>query len=314
MVELGGHGDPHAVRYLALTGAFLEHHCSGFGTNSTPNHLLLVGGQSPTLKNPSRRQTAPEWDLPSVPGLADDHGVDWRCYAASNGYPVAFYTQLKDSPRAVASARFLQDAAAAPLPSLVYLWHDSPYDEHPPENVTEGMNLIWRSVDAVVQAGRWEETVFLLTWDDWGGFDDHVRPPPIEYTPDNVQLAFGPRVPLLMFGGAVKPGIDSRWSSHPSVAKTVIDRLGLPGLGVPRVDDDPGLADLVNTDRKPNPPPPPFGSDLPFPPAPRLRRRRRCHRRPGDRRRFRRSSSATAPGSQPRTTRHCRDSRTHRPP
>ncbi len=33
--------------YLAATGAFLENHCSGFGTNSTPNHLLIVGGQSP---------------------------------------------------------------------------------------------------------------------------------------------------------------------------------------------------------------------------------------------------------------------------
>jgi len=38
--------------YLAATGAFPENHCSGFGTNSTPNHLLIVGGQSPTLRNP----------------------------------------------------------------------------------------------------------------------------------------------------------------------------------------------------------------------------------------------------------------------
>jgi hypothetical protein len=38
-----------------------------------------------------------------------------------------------------------------------------------------------------------------------------VKTPVLEYTPDNVQLALGPRVPLLMFGGQVKPGIDSRW-------------------------------------------------------------------------------------------------------
>ena len=44
--------------YLAVTGAFLENHCAGFGTNSTPNHLLIVGGQSPTLKNPSRELVA----------------------------------------------------------------------------------------------------------------------------------------------------------------------------------------------------------------------------------------------------------------
>src|SRR5262249_23661106 len=54
--------------YLAVTGAFLENHCAGFGTNSTPNHLLLVGGQSPTLTNPPRT-SMPVWDMPSVLGL-----------------------------------------------------------------------------------------------------------------------------------------------------------------------------------------------------------------------------------------------------
>jgi len=54
--------------YLAATGAFLENHCSGFGTNSTPNHLLIVGGQSPTLRNPPRAQAPPVWDMPSVLG------------------------------------------------------------------------------------------------------------------------------------------------------------------------------------------------------------------------------------------------------
>ena len=73
----------------------------------------------------------------------------------------------------------------------------------------------------------------MLTWDDWGGYDDHVKTPALEYTPDNVQLALGPRVPLLMFGGPVKPGIDSRWCSHVSIPKTAIDLLGLPALGVP---------------------------------------------------------------------------------
>jgi hypothetical protein len=41
--------------------------------------------------------------------------------------------------------------------------------------------------------------------------------PEVEHTPDGVQLAYGPRVPLLIFGDAVKPGIDSRWSSHVSI-------------------------------------------------------------------------------------------------
>lgn len=108
----------------------------------------------------------------------------------------------------------------------------------------------------------------MLTWDDWGGFDDHVATPAVEYTPDNVQLAFGPRVPLLMFGGHVKPGIDSRWCSHVSVPRTTIQLLGLRDLGVPRLDGDAGLSDLVDPAMKPNPQPPAFGTLITFPPAP----------------------------------------------
>ncbi|MBV9603981.1 MAG: hypothetical protein JO027_02675 [Solirubrobacterales bacterium] len=254
--------------HLALTGAFLENHCAGFGTNSTPNHMLIVGGQAATLKNPSARQPAPVWDLPSLPGLAEAGNVTWRAYAASAEYPVGFYTELKSSPNVVSSSSFITDAKAGSLPALVLLWHNSPYDEHPPANVTEGMDLIWQSVDAVVQGGGWEETVFMLTWDDWGGYDDHVKTPALEYTPDNVQLALGPRVPLLMFGGAVKPGIDSRWCSHVSIPKTAIDLLGLPALGVPRLDDDPGLADLVDPAQTPNPAPPAYGTTIQLPPDP----------------------------------------------
>jgi hypothetical protein len=253
--------------YLATTGAFLENHATGFGTNSTPNHLLLVGGQSPTLRNPPRSAPPPLWDMPSVPGQAQDHGVGWRCYTGSNDYPVGFYTQLKGSPNLVPSSHFLADAAAGSLPALCYVWHDSPNDEHPPADVTIGMHTIWQSVDAVVKAGGWDETVFLLTWDDWGGWDDHVRPPNVEFTADGVQLAYGPRVPLLMFGGAVRAGIDSRWCSHVSVPKTALQLLGLPALGVPRVDNDPGLADLIDPTLH-QPAPPAFGTTVTLPPAP----------------------------------------------
>jgi len=210
------------------------------------------------------------WDMPSVPGLAGDNGLSWCVYAAAGQYPAGFYQQLQASPNVVSSTRFIQDAQAGSLPSLVYLYHNSPYDEHPPADVSVGMNTVWQSVDAVAASGGWAETVFMLTWDDWGGFDDHVTTPVVEYTPDNIQLAFGPRVPLLMFGGRVKPGIDSRWCGHASIAKTAIQLLGLPALGVPRVDGDPGLADLVDPAMNPSLPPPAFGNaiQIPAPPDP----------------------------------------------
>jgi len=176
--------------YLAATGAFLDNHCSGYGTNSTPNHLLIVGGQTPTLRNPPRSQPAPVWDMPSLLGHAGDHGLTWKAYTGSSSYPVAFYQQLAGSPNIVRSDRILADAAG--LPQLSMVWHDSPYDEHPVADVTRGQDKIWQAVDAIVTAGHWDDTVFLLTWDDWGGFGDHVATPNVEHTPDGVQLAYGP--------------------------------------------------------------------------------------------------------------------------
>jgi hypothetical protein len=253
--------------HLALTGAFFENHCAGFGTNSTPNHLLIVGGQTPTLRNPPRNQPQPVWDLSSLPGHAAGHGLSWKAYTGTSGYPVSFYQQLAGSPDIVRSGQII--TAAAELPALSMVWHDAPDDEHPPADVTLGQNRVWQAVDGIVRAGHWDDTVFLLTWDDWGGWDDHVATPNVEHTPDGVQLAYGPRVPLLMFGGRVPQTVDNRWNPHSSIGRTVLDLLGLPPLGVPRLDDAPSLADLV-TDAPTTPPPPAYGTTItqPIPPQP----------------------------------------------
>ncbi len=253
--------------YLAATGAFLENHCAGYGTNSTPNHLLIVGGQTPTLRNPSRSAPQPVWDMPSILGHAADNNMTWKAYTGSGHYPVAFYQQLSGSADIVRSDQIVADAAN--LPALAMVWHDSPNDEHPPADVTLGQGKVWQAIDAIVQAGHWDDTVFMLTWDDWGGWDDHVVTPDLEHTPDGVQLAYGPRVPLLMFGGRVAQTVDSRWNSHVSIGKTTLDLLGLPALGVPRLDNAPSLADLVAASAS-TPPPPSFGSTItqPTPPSP----------------------------------------------
>jgi phospholipase C len=254
--------------YLAKTGTFFENHGSGLGTNSTPNHQMIVGGQATTLKNPPKG-ASPVWDIPSVPALAERNGKTWKGYTGTDGYPLHFYQDLRGSSNIVSSNSFMTDAQAGGLPDLSMVWHDAPYDEHPTADITLGHNLIWQCVDAAARGGEWESTVFLLTWDDWGGFDDHVVLPCSEYTPDNVQVAPGPRIGLLMFGGHVKTGIDSRICTHASITKTVMQLLGLPKLGVPRADDDAGLADRYDPTVS-IPPPPAYGRAItqPAPPNP----------------------------------------------
>lgn len=254
--------------YLAKTGTFFENNGSGLGTNSTPNHQMIVGGQAMTLRNPLRG-TNPVWDVPSVPALAEHNGKSWKGYTGSDGYPLQFYQNLQGSPNIARSDTFISDAQAGALPDLSMVWHDAPYDEHPTADITLGHNLIWQCVDAAVKGGEWDNTVFVLTWDDWGGFDDHVVLPCSEYTPDNVQVAPGPRIGLIMFGGHVKTRIDSRICTHAAIPKTVIQLLGLPALGVPRVDNDAGLADCYDPTVTVSPPPG-YGTTIkqPAPPHP----------------------------------------------
>ena len=81
-----------------------------------------------------------------------------------------------------------------------------------------------------------------------------------------------------MFGGQVGQGIDPQWHSHASIPKTIIDLLGLPAIGVPRVDNAPSMATLVNaaTTRPLRPPRAPSSPNPPrlTPPPHRPRRGR----------------------------------------
>ncbi len=247
----------------------MENHCSGFGTNSTPNHLLIIGGQSPTLRNPPRNQADPVWDMPSLPGHAADHGLSWKAYTGSSSYPVNFYQQLRGSPNIVGSDDIVTDAKNGTPPERSMVWHDSPYDEHPVADVTKGQDKIWQAVDAFVTAGLWDSTVFLLSWDDWGGYDDHVITPNLEHPRR--------RPTRLRAAGAAAHVRRPRHDRHRlplerphHIGKTVLDLLGLPPLGVPRLDTAPTLVDLVDTAAKPSVTPPAYGATItqPTPPSP----------------------------------------------
>jgi hypothetical protein len=120
------------------------------------------------------------------------------------------------------------------------------------------------------------DTVFILTWDGWGGYADHMTTPSIETSPDALhpegyQATDGSRMPVIAFGGTIVQGIEAEWHSHARIAKTVIDVLDLPPLGVPRVDRAPSLVGPVDLTLS-RPASPAFGSIIsqpPPPPAPR---------------------------------------------
>lgn len=265
--------------WLAKQFVFCDHHFA-VGSNSTSGHMLAVGGQTPTMKNPPFTGTHPVWNLPSIFSLADQAGVSWGAFPDASGYPTKYYTSLNTAPgtdRVYPPSQFIPMAKAGTLPRVCYAWSPAGYDEHPPFSsdpgyITNGQNLVWQRVQAVTDGGGWDSTTFILTWDDWGGYTDSVTTPDIETVPDALhpegfQAIGGSRIPLIMFGGAVAQGIDSQWHSHASIPKTVMDLLGLTPMGVPRVDTAPSLAGHVEPGLS-RPVPPVPGTDIVQPPPP----------------------------------------------
>src|SRR5664279_5484399 len=210
-------------------------------------------------EEPTLRRAAPGMG-PAIDLTAAEAGhLSWAAFPDQSGYPTKFYTSLTTPPGSANvhhPNEFIPMAKAGLLPEIVYVWSPAGYDEHPPfvsdpSYITKGQNLVWDRVQAVIDGGGWENTTFILTWDDWGGYADSVPTPVIETLPDAVHPAGfaaigGSRIPLVMFGGKVSQQIDPEWHSHASIPKTIIDLLGLPPLGVPRVDAAPSLAHYVH--------------------------------------------------------------------
>jgi phospholipase C len=72
--------------------------------------------------------------------------------------------------------------------------------EHPPYSTCQGENWTVEQLNAVMRGPDWYSTVIFLTWDDFGGFYDHVPPPQID------QFGLGPRVPLLIISPYARRG------------------------------------------------------------------------------------------------------------
>ncbi len=216
---------------------------------STPNHLMLIAAASPIIDNPNRYRLpagAPLFNLPSLPASLDKANLTWRNYG---GYAFDFIQGLQGRAK-LSSDQFVKDAAAGNLPSVsgVYAPHDA--SEHPADpndrggnpligNVTHGMQWTVDQVNAVVQGGLWPMSVLFITWDDWGGWFDHVDPPEVEVWKDpgthpafdGTQFRYGSRVGCLVLSPYAKSGhISKVLHSHVSLLKFCEATFGLPSL------------------------------------------------------------------------------------
>ena len=231
---------------------------------STPNHLMLIMADSKLVDNPSRsyRNTPgpPLFDSPSLPAQLDAAGLTWGNYG---GYAFDFIKHTAGKKRPW--QQFAKDAAAGKLPSVSWLYADGLLSEHPADtpaekaagngNVTKGMQWTVDQVNAIVAAKLWPQVAIFITWDDWGGWWDHVTPPQVEKWTDGTQFRFGGRVGCLVLSPFARKGhISKALHSHVGLVKFCETNFGLPSLNARTTASD-GMADCFDLSQTPLPPP-----------------------------------------------------------
>ena len=180
------------------------------------------------------------WDLMS------QRCLDARCYFAGeiSLYTLAFPSRVLSGRGAMVPQRidsFFRDAREGALPAFSLIEPDYALsDMHPPRKLALGEAFVASVVRAVEQSPQWSRTLLVITYDEHGGFYDHVAPGSVaDMRPAFRQLGF--RVPTILVGPSVAPGsVVSTPFEHVSVLATLRSRFGIESLGS-RMD---GAADL----------------------------------------------------------------------
>jgi phospholipase C len=140
-------------------------------------------------------------------------------------------------------SEFFSAAKAGTLPAVSWIDPNGTVSEHPPALVSAGETYVTGLINAIMRSPNWSSTAIFLTWDDWGGFYDHVAPPTVD------QNGYGLRVPGLVISPYARPGyIDHRTLSFDAYLKFIEDDfLGGQRLD-PKTDGRPDLRPDVRED------------------------------------------------------------------
>ncbi len=135
----------------------------------------------------------------------------------------------------VKGSDFLTDAAAGTLPAVSWVIPKFMQSDHPAAPISGGQEFVKQQIDAVVNGPDADSTLILMTWDEWGGFYDHVVPPVVDGG------GYGFRTPLILVGAMVKRGyVDHQLLTSDAYLKLIEDLF----LGSARLDP--------NTDGRPD--------------------------------------------------------------
>jgi phospholipase C len=241
---------PIAMRYwdkhdLPFTYSLVEHFplgqrffCSTLCQTYPNRRFFFTGTASGTISTNSTTFGVPAANGTILDRL-DAHKIDFGIYYQNlpSWLIVPHILQPKGrSARAHPFPQFLTDAAAGRLPQFTFI--DPEYDttsEENPQDIQVGERFVSQVVRALMKAPTWKNTALFITYDEHGGYYDHV-PPPRALKPDNIKPMTSPgdapggydrygfRVPLIVVSPWAKPGYVSRITQDLTSITAFIER------------------------------------------------------------------------------------------
>jgi phospholipase C len=212
----------------------VNYFCSALGP-TWPNRFYFAAGTSGGIT------TNGVWgygvfDYPIILDLLEAAGVTWKIYniglddvpSGQSDNVFVFWKRWAHDPRTVAGkSDYLDDLKSGRLPqvSFVVPSFTRGWDEHPPADITVGMGIQQELITALRQSSAWSHAAYILTYDESGGFFDHVAPPQVD------AYGLGIRVPTWIISPFAKPGhLEATLYEHCSVLKFIETNFGLPTL------------------------------------------------------------------------------------
>jgi phospholipase C len=215
---------------------------------SQPNHIAMVAAQtggeisdgghctsSPQEVMPSESPagnlnwTFPCYALQTIAQVLTTRHLSWRNYSQDSVWdPMSNVSSLYRSPNNTHnSLQIVQDIQSGHLPNVSWVTPPVPaVSDHPPFQLNAGQDFVEQIVNSVMQSSYWSSTAIFLTWDEFGGFADHVPPPVVD------AVGLGVRVPLIVISPYARAGfISHQQAEFSSFPKFIEKNWGLPSLG-----------------------------------------------------------------------------------
>ena len=253
--------------YYALADAFTL--CGNYFSYqlgpTLPNRIALWAGTTGGITR-NHRVPSGSLDWPIITDLLEDHHISWKCYNLGTGLgsvpEVEFFNAMpffkrwyKDPRLHFKEKDYYNDLKAGTLPQVTFLISDAFTSEHPPLSIREGEIKMAQVIEALMKSSSWKSSALFLTYDEGGGYFDHVPPPQLD------AYGLGMRVPALVISPWAKRGyVSGQLYEHNSLLKFIERRFGLPTLSsVNHLFDitTPGLNNDAAQGKPVGPPAPP---------------------------------------------------------